>query len=225
MSYAVINQLVRKDWYFNRWTIAFYLTIGVIGLLSIRLGASDGAFYVGSTVLLAATIGVGIHLIMATIVIERSEQNLPFTMSLPVTPLGHTAAKIIANLSAFGLTWIGLLGGSLWLILSSDGIPNGLVPLAVILLTEIFVAYCIMLGVAIVSESEGLTILAVVLLNIGFNFFLYGMSHLPAIAESMTGPVAVWNRTAVTILALELSAIPLIILATLLLQARKRDFL
>jgi len=225
MSYEMVNRLIRKDWFFHRWTIAFYFTIGALGLATIRFGGGDGAFYLGSVVLITALIGVGVHLIIATVVVERTEKNLPFVMSLPITAMEYTCAKIIANLSAFALPWLTLLGASLWLIQRIEGIPDGLVPFAVITLTEIAVAYCIMLAIAIVSESVGWTIFTVTLCNLGFNLFLYAVSHLPAIADPMAGPVAVWNQTAIVILATELIAIALIIAATFILQARKKDFL
>lgn len=225
MNYPMIGHLVRKDWFFHRWTISFYLLVGVGGLAIIRLSSADLAFFLGSIVLISALIGVGVHLIMATVVMERKEKNLPFVMSLPVTAMDYTGAKIVANLSAFVVPWLALLGTSLWLIQTTASLPNGLAPFAVIVLTEIAVAYCIMLAVAIVSESEGWTIVTIVACNIGFNFFLYAVSHLPAIESAMMGSVAVWDRTAIMLVVAELLAIVLIIGTTFVLQARKRDFL
>ena len=225
MNISMIRHLVQKDWYFHRWTISFYVLVGFAGLATIRFGSSELAFYMGSIVLISALIGVGVHLIMATVVIERKEKNIPFVMSLPITAMDYTGAKIVANLSAFTVPWLTLLGGSLWLIAVSQSLPGGLAPLTAIVLGELAVAYCIMLATAIVSESEGWTILAIVLCNVGLNFFLYSVGNLPAITETMQGPVAHWNATVISILMAEALAIALIITATFALQARKRDSL
>ncbi|MDA8016126.1 MAG: ABC-2 transporter permease [Thermoanaerobaculia bacterium] len=225
MNHEMIIHLVRKDWTFQRWTLAFYLALGALGLAIIQLAAGESAFFVGSILLIAAVMGVGIHLIMATVVLERKEKNLAFVMSLPVSVMGYTSAKILANLSAFLLPWLALLGSALWLIRSSQGMPDGLEPFTVIVLGELAAAYVIMLAVAIVSESESWTVLAVVVLNLGFSLFLYWVSHLPEIGDHIEGPVAEWNRTAVGLLLAEAAVIVLVLVATFALQARKKDFL
>jgi hypothetical protein len=186
---------------------------------------SEAAFYTGSLLLISAMIGVGVHLIMLSVVHERTEKYLPFIMSLPISIKEYTLAKISANMGAFLLPWTILFAASLLLLGNHTGLPQGLIPFTVILLVEILVAYTIMLGVALVSESLGWTIFAIVICNFALNLFLYWTSNLPAIAEHMQGATAIWTPTIAMILAAEGSAVLLILSLIFFFQGRKRDFL
>ena len=44
---------------------------------------------------------------MATVVEERTDQTLPFVMSLPISAAEYTTAKILANLLIFLIPWAG----------------------------------------------------------------------------------------------------------------------
>lgn len=220
MNGFMIKRLVLKDWYFQRWAIGAYLATGALGLVLIATGSSGG-FYAGTVLLITVMITAGIILAMS-VVGERSEQTLPFVMSLPISPTEYAVAKIVANLSLFLVTWTALALGTL--ILFAAGAP-GLIPFAAILLVEMFAGYCLLLMVAIVTESQGWTIGVMAIGNLFFHGFLYYVSHMPGIGPGMKGPVAVWNGTAITILAMEIIVSMLLLGLTFLLQARKRDFL
>ena len=49
---------------------------------------------------------------MVTVVEERNEQTLPFVMSLPISPMEYTTAKILANLLIFLVPLGALMLGS-----------------------------------------------------------------------------------------------------------------
>ena len=51
------------------------------------------------------------------------------------------------------------------------------------------------------------------------------VSHIPSLAKTWTGPVAVWTPAVFKILAVELVIIVLTLGVTLYLQSRKRDFI
>jgi len=75
--------------------------------------------------------------------VEFKEQTLPFVMSMPISIKDYTAAKIIANATAFLLPWLILSVAALLTIYRWDAFPNGFIPVLMIMLVEM--AVCILL--------------------------------------------------------------------------------
>lgn len=219
----MIEHLIRKDWAFNRFIIVGALVLGAIALAAVALG-SEGAFYIGSTAFITVVIGLGVVLVFLTVIQERKAQTLPFVMSLPVSAMQYTTAKVLANLLIFLVPWTALTVSAVLLILGREGLPDGLIPFTTILLLELFAAYCCLLAVAIVSESETWTIVVMVVLNLFFNVFLYSVSHVEGIGAHMQGASAVWNAPVWWSLAACLAAAGLALVATFYLQSKKKDF-
>lgn len=224
MNAPMIRRLILKDWHFMRWPIALYLALGGVALTLIWAG-SEASFYAGSVLLLTVLLSLGIHLVMATVVVERSEHTLPFVMSLPITPIDYTVAKIVANTAIFVLPWGALVAGALAVITGRDGIPDGLVPYATIVLTAILLGYCLILAVALISESQGWAIAAIVVGNLGLQAIMYTAARQPTIAASMKGDSVVWSSRAVAFLGSELALAAALIALTFYFQSRKTDFL
>lgn len=224
MNYTMVKHLIWKDWHFSRGIIVFYIAAGALSLFLLGLG-NEQVFYMGSVLFFTVLIGLSIHLVMATVIYERKEQTLPFIMSLPVSPMEYTTAKILANVLIFLVPWLTLVVGTFALISGRAWLPNGLLPLTAILVMEIFVAYSLLLAVSLITESLAWTISVVVASNLFFNFFLFFTSQLPSISESMEGPVAVWSPTVWGILGAEVVLLLLFLGATFYFQGRKTDFL
>ena len=219
----MVKRLILKDWYFQRWTIVAYLAAGALALFLLGTGGK-GSFFAGSILLITVLIGLGIHVAMATIVQERTDQTLPFVMSLPLSPREYTTAKILANLLIFLVPWLALSLGTFAVIAGRAGVPDGLIPFAALLLVEIFAGYCLLLAVALVSESQGWAIGAIIFGNLFFQAFMYYVSHHPAIAAAMKGDGIHWSQPAVTLLLGEFAVIVLLLGLTFFFQARKTDF-
>ncbi len=224
MDSKMIRRLVLKDWYFQRKAMLVYLAAGALALALVA-NSGEGSFFAGSILLITVLITVGIHLAMATVVEERKDQTLAFVMSLPVSAKEYTTAKILANLLIFLFPWLALLVGSFAVIASRTALPDGLIPFTAIVLLEIFASSVLILSVALVSESQNWTIGAIVFGNLFFQGFLYFVSHLPDIAQTMNGPRIVWSPAAINLLVAELTAIALLVGLTFWLQSRKTDFL
>jgi len=223
-SGAMVRRLVLKDWYFMRWAIAAYLSLGGIALFLVSHGG-EGSFYAGSVLLFTILISLGIHLVMLTVVEERAQHTLPFVMSLPISARDYTLAKVLANLLIFLVPWGALMLGTLGVIAGRGAIEDGLIPFATILLTWILVGYCLILAVALISESQVWAIAAIVVTNLAFQGVLYGVSHMPSIAATMKSEVAVWSPAALGLLAAEGAAVALLLGITFFLQNRKKDFI
>lgn len=224
MNTTMVKHLILKDWYFQRRPIAAYTAGGLLGLGIVCLGTA-ASFYVGTILLITFMITIGIHLAVVTVVQERTDQTLPFIMSLPISPKEYTAAKALANLSIFLVPWLILMAGAT-LILGSEGARSGaMIPFATVILTYILASYIVVLTVAIITESQGWTLCVMGVTNLLFQFFLYWVSHMPDIARGMKGHGAVWDGTAIALLAAELTVAAVSLALAFLLQARKRDFL
>jgi ABC-type transport system involved in multi-copper enzyme maturation permease subunit len=224
MSDSMVMRLVLKDWHFQRWAIAAYLAAGGVALFLTGIG-SEASFYAGTVLLITILITLGIHLAMATVVTERTEQTLPFIMSLPISPREYTTAKILANVLIFTIPWLTLVIGTVAVIGGRSAVPDGLIPFSTVILTEIFAAYLIVLAVAIVSESMGWTVGAMVTTNLFFQGFIYYVSHIPQIAREMKGDRAQWSAPVLTLLGAEVALMVALVAITCVLQNRKKDFL
>ena len=224
MNAAMVKRLVQKDWYFYRWPIAFYIGAGLACIAALGNGG-EGAFYAGSTGLITVLISAGIHLAMGTVVEERRNHTLAFVMSLPISSHEYTLAKILANMTIFGLAWATLFVGTIAVIAGRGSVPDGLIPFAAVILGEIFFGYCLTLCVAIVSESLGWTIGAMITGNLLLQAVMYVVSHAPAVAQAMKTNTIAWQQPISGLLAAEIGAILLMLALTFYLQARKTDFL
>ncbi len=221
---AIIRRLVLKDWYFVRYPMAAYLTLGIAAAILLAV-PHHIAFLVGSVLLLSIVVIVGVHLVFGTVTHERSQQTLPMIMSLPITYTQYSTAKLVSNVGGFAIAWSVLLTTVLVMILTRENLPDGLVPFAVIALTELFAAFVLTFAVAMITESEAWTVVTMTVLNIGISIFLNIIGGLPEIGTYMGGATAVWNGTALLILAILWAIIAAVIVATLAVQARKKNFI
>jgi hypothetical protein len=75
-------------------------------------------------------------------------------MSLPISTVEYTTAKLLAALGMFMIPWLVLVSTALSLIIGRSDIPHGIIPLTLILVTAPLVGFCVMIAVALVAESE-----------------------------------------------------------------------
>jgi ABC-2 type transport system permease protein len=224
MSTFMIKRLILKDWELMRGTILLYLAAGAVALGLVAAG-SEGTFYAGSILTITVLIALGIHLAMATVVVERTEQTLAFVMTLPISLKEYTAAKILANLLIFLIPWTAITLGTFAVLAGRAGFPAGLIPFSLLVLMEIFASYCLILAVALVSESQGWTIGATVFGELALQGVLYYVSHEPTINATMKGNRIVWSPPALHLLLGEVATILLLLGLTFWFQSRKTDFL
>lgn len=223
MSYIMVKRLILKDWYLQRWMILGALGGGAAALGIVATGAK-AAFILGLVLLVSILIAIGAHLAVSTMVEERKNQTLAFVMSLPISYREYTAAKILGNLIIFLVLWLALVLGSLALLMLAPK-SHGLIPYAAIMATEILVSTCLIIAVALITESQGWTIGAIMVGNLALNGIGYWVAHIPSIAKGMEGSSILWTPAASVLLLGEFSAIALLLGFTFSFQARKKDFL
>jgi len=223
MNHAMVQRLIYKDWYFNRFAITAYVAAGLLSLVALALGGEAG-FYAGSILLITVLVAVGAHMAMIAVT-ERRDQTLAFVMTLPISTLEYTTAKIVGNLMIFFAAWTTLLVGTVAVIAGRQALPDGLIPFAIVVLFQLFAGYCLMLSVALVSESQGWTIGALVLGNLLLNGVIFAVSNAPGVGANMKSDSIVWSQPIVGVLWAEVAAILFLLGLTFYLQTRKTDFL
>lgn len=224
MDGQVIRRLILKDWRLNVSVITLSI-VGGVAALGVLLIGGQTPFVLGAVLFFTSMILCASFLPMSNVVNERKKQTLAFMMSLPVSPVQYGIAKLISTLGMFVIPWVTLIAAALYMILGRHVLPNGAIPIALILATVPFIGFCLITGTALVSESEGWGIAATAVVNSSYGIAWYLLvSHVPSLTRTWTSPVAVWNAAAVDILGAEFAVIVMVLGLTTLLQSRKHDF-
>ncbi len=222
LNTPIIRQLIVKDWQLFQKQIAAYVLAGIVALALIGLGKS-WSFYLGSLGMIIVLVATACFSISAALVQERKQRTLAFVMSLPVSPLDFTVAKLAANLTTFGVPFALMLAGTVATILFTP-LPDGLLILALLVFAYVLFAFCISLAVAMSVESEGWNTFAMIGSMVLINPFLMGLGQLKGLQESFKHDAIVWSTPALAIL------VPLLVLSVLVLtvttwqHARKPAF-
>jgi hypothetical protein len=166
----------------------------------------------------------GCMLPVSNVVNDRKKQILPFLMSLPLSITQYTTAKTVSTVAIFLVPWLTLVVAAVSFIAGRQSIPDGMIPTTIILSTFTFIGFCVIAGVALVSESEGWTIVATVACNTWYGFAWYLLVRNPAMRANMGSAEVVWSPEVLKILGGEFAAVAVILTLTFYLQSRKRDF-
>jgi hypothetical protein len=172
-----------------------------------------------------ALIVLGTMLPGTAILNERKKQTLAFIMSLPVSSVQYSIAKIVSISAMFLVPWLVLLISALVFIATGQTIPHGVIPMLVILAMLPVIGFCIISSVTLVGESEGWMIGANLVCNCSYWFVWYLLARIPSLTDNWKGSAPVWNSAARMVLGSEFGVIAAILALTLFLQSRKRDFI
>ncbi|MGH9655819.1 MAG: hypothetical protein ACRD4Q_12000 [Candidatus Acidiferrales bacterium] len=224
MNGSIICHLILKDWRLNRLLILLTIGAGIVAMVVAQYG-HEIVRVVGGIWLFVALCVLASMLPASVIINERKKQTLAFIISLPVSAVQYTIAKIASVWGLFLLPWFTLLIMAAVLIETSRVVPRGAIPMLLMFALLPLIGFCIISSTALVAESEGWLIAASVVINSSYWLGFYLLSHIPALTANWNSPVAVWNQTAVFTLSAELGSIALIFGITLFLQSRKRTFI
>lgn len=223
MTGSIVGQLILKDWRLNRLQIFLSIGAGLIAL-GVVLRGGEGPIVAGAAWFFISLVLVGTMLPISGIVNERKKQNLAFLMSLPVSSIQYTTAKLISTVGMFLVPWVTLVITAVVLIQTRGIVPPGAIPIALILAGMPFVGLCILTGAALIGESEGWGIAANLACNSSYGLVWHFMTRVPGLMADVKSPVPVWNATVLKFLGGELGLIVLILGLTFFIQFRKRDF-
>jgi ABC-2 type transport system permease protein len=222
MSRSLVRHLIVKDFQLHRTSIVLAIIAGVIGLALIQLKGLAGLL--GIIGFFTALIVLGSMIPHLSILNERKGHNLAFLMSLPISMVEYTTAKVLAAFGMFTIPWLVLVATALSLILGRSDVPHGIVPLSLILVTAPLVGFCLMIAIALVGESEHWVMAGTIVVNSGYSFCWPLIISNAELRDGMGSPTPVWSPTALTVLGSEFAAIAVILAITLYLQSRKKDF-
>ena len=139
--------------------------IGQLILKAVLQRGGEVPFVLGSVWFFVAMLVLGSMLPVSAIVNERKKQTLAFVMSLPLSSIQYTTAKVVSTLATFLAPWLTLLISALVLIATRHVLPNGAIPMLFVVAMLPVVGFCIIFGTALVGESEGWAIAASVVCN------------------------------------------------------------
>lgn len=217
-------RLILKDVHLQRWNWSGALVAGLLAIGAMALGGGIG-LYMGGVLMVTVLVAHGTSLAILTVVEERQQQTLPFILSLPVSRSQHTLAKILGNLLIFGATWGILLAGSLAVVLGSADLPDGLVAYVVLVAVEILVSTCLILSVAMVTQSLAWSIGTMIAGNLVFNGFVFLLFNTPAFVASAESPSVVWPVEVLSLLAIGLACAILALGLAFVISVRRKDVL
>jgi ABC-2 type transport system permease protein len=221
---SVIGHLILKDWRLNRPLISLCIGVGLIALV-IALYAEGVARLLGSVWFFVSLCILGSLLPATAILNERKKQTLAFVMSLPVSPIQYAIAKALSTAAMFLVPWLTLLISALVLIETRHVTPHGIIPMLLILAMLPLIVFCLISAAVLVGESESWLIAVSIVCNSSYWFVWYLLARIPSLRANWTGPVAVWNSAALTVLSVEVGSIASIVGLAFFLQSRKRDFI
>jgi ABC-2 type transport system permease protein len=224
MNTTMLHHLIRKDLYFGGKAAAFYFLAGLLSLIPLCMDGG-GYFYFGSVLLISALVGLSAHPAMQSVITERTEKNLLFVMSLPVSPRDVTVSKLVSNLLMFYVPWTMLLGAT-WIAISVDAtLTDGLIPFATVVFGIIAVNAMLILAAAMLTGSSELTISTMVACNLAFQGVLYIVANNPGMNGGFKSDDIVWGPAAAGYLAIEALLIAIVLLLTIWLRSRKTDII
>ncbi|MEZ5465433.1 MAG: ABC-2 transporter permease [Lysobacteraceae bacterium] len=222
LNTPVVRLLVAKDWQLFQKQLALYVLAGIVALCLLGL-AKPWSFYLGSLLLLVVLVAAACFSISTSLMVERKEHTLAFVMSLPVSPLDFTVAKLAGNLLTFGVPLLLIGGGTLATILFTP-LPDGLFVYSLLIFAYIVFAYSVSLAVTMTVESEGWNTFVMIGSMVLINPFIMGLSQIKAISSHIEKDAIVWTTPAASILVGLLLASIVVIGITTWHHARKPAF-
>ena len=220
MNNSVVRRLIAKDLYLYRWLIVGTL---LAGLASVFLSGADGApGQVGQILLVTSIIVLGVFLAIHGFLSERQTRSLLFVLSLPISPLQYTAAKVTACLIAFLIPWTVIFATIVGLTLAFDPPADGALPFTVAMMGLFLANFCILVAIGVITGSETWAIIGIIATNTSVPVLL--STVVPAITEQISGPVAIWSPAILVMLGIEVAVIVLSLGLAFHVQSRRNDF-
>jgi hypothetical protein len=222
MNTNSIGILFLKDLYLSRRPLFAYFA-AAIACSAISVVPQPTLAFVGFVLILTVAIGSGMHLLGELLLSEGNDQTRTFILSLPVSLLDYSIAKIAVVLTTFLIPWFTMLGCSVVLTAVLPWGKAGAIPVLIVVFLELLAAYTLQLVTAVISESVGWTVCVMVACNVFLNLFLVTLFQAPEVAELMKNDVLTFSPTVIQIIWIEIAVIAVALAAAVALQTRKRD--
>ncbi len=222
MNTHSISILFLKDLYLSRRPLFAYFAAG-IACSAIAVVPQPTFAFIGFILILTIAIGSGMHLLGELLLSEGNDQTRAFILSLPVSILDYSVAKIAVVLTTFLIPWSTMFACSIVLTAVLPWGHVGAIPMAVVVFLELLAAYTVQLATAVITESGGWTVCVMVACNVFLNVFLMKLLQTPEIAELSKSDVLTFSPLIIEIICIELGLIVAALAMALAMQMRKRD--
>ena len=216
-------KLVATELSTHRWLIGGSVVAG-LAALAVVAGRGHMNFNLGFQIWLTTIAAFGAVVAMFGIATERKERVLNGMLSLPISHGDYVRIKVLALLLCFVAVWLPLSAAAVALVAAKADLPDGLLPITVLLCVFMLANYSLVLCSAVHLNAEGPMTIVIIVHNIAITLFIFLIAAIGDISRHMQGPVAVWNSAFWTVLAVELLVFTALICTPFLVAARRRDF-
>jgi hypothetical protein len=220
---TLARKLVAREFHMHRWMIAGSILAGLAGLAVVARGGHMN-FNVGFLIWLTTIVAFGVVVAMFGIANERKERVMNWVLTLPIAHGDYVRIKVLALLLCFIVPWTVLCAAAIGLVVALPDLPDGLLPMAVLLGVFMLANYSFVVCSALHLHSEGPMTLVIIVHNIAITLFMFAVGAIGDISRHMQGPVAVWNSAFWTVLSIELAVFLILLAIPWLVAARRRDF-
>ena len=217
------RKLIAREFYMHRWLIGISMIAGLAGLALVARGGNMN-FNVGFLVWLTTIVAFGAVIAMFGIATERKERVMHWVLSLPVAHGDYVRIKVAALLACFILPWFLLSAAAIGLIVLQPHLPDGLLPVTVLLCAFMLANYTFVVCSALHANSEGLMTMVIIVHNTVITLFMFGVMAIDGIRNHLHDPAAAWNSAFWTVLAVELAVFLVLSSLPFFVAARRRDF-
>jgi ABC-2 type transport system permease protein len=222
MNTQSITMLFLKDLYLSRRPLFAYFVAG-IACSALGVVPQPTFAFIGFVLILTVAIGSGMHLLGELLLSEGNDQTRTFILSLPVSMLDYSVAKIAVVLTTFLIPWSTMFACSIVLTAVLPWGHAGVIPLVVVVFLELLAAYTLQLVTAVISESTGWTVCVMVACNVFLNLFLMKLLQMPEVQEMSKSDMLTFSPLMIQIMYIELGLIIAALAMALAMQTRKRD--
>jgi ABC-2 type transport system permease protein len=222
MNITAVRLLFLKDLFLSRRPLFGYFAAGLA--CSLLAFAPEGIVRTtGSILTITIAIAAGLHLIGGLLLGEAIENTRLFILSLPVSLLDYSIAKVAVVLTTYLIPWSAMLACSMIFAFIAPGARHGAAAIVPVVFFYLLASFTLQLAAAVVTESFGWTICVVVGCNVLLNVFLGKLFEIPEIAQAAKSDVLAWPPVVLQLLAVEVAVIVASIAVAVFFQTRKRD--
>jgi ABC-2 type transport system permease protein len=217
------RKLIARDFYLNRLMIIASTVAGLAGLLI----AAEGAvrFNIGFLIWLTTIVAFGVTLAMMAIASERKERALQFVLSLPLSHGDYVRIKLVGLMLCFLVPWVVLTAGALLLVVVMPNLPDGMLPVLVLLCGFMLANYSVVLCGALHTASEGVMTVVIIVTNMNVTLFIFLVLGLPSLRDQLRSAAADWSSTFWVVLGVEIATLLVTLSLPYFVAARRRDFI
>lgn len=222
MSRSIVWQLVAKDLRLAWPLIAGSFALGVLSLAVVPW--SGIAFFVGGSVFVVTLVLLNVMLVMSSLIGERKEKIRVFMLSMPVSTMQYSVAKLLSSLIAYVVPAAVLTIAAVVLLVATP-LPDGFIPLTVATSVHCLFYFSVFLALALVTDSQGWMTTVVVCGNVSISFVIPALINLTSMKGTLGTEAVVWGADVVALIVVELALAAAALAISFVVNSRRTEFI